>query len=612
MDLLKELSLKGKLIFVVIHQPSSDIFKMFDQLLILDSGGYLIYDGDAVEAINHFKNCVNHINKEENECPVCGNVSPEQILTIVSSNILDEYGNPTGERRISATEWHQMFNQWPKPEELRDRSSVPERLPEINFQIPGKLKQAYIFIKRDVHAKLSNAQYLFINLLESPLLAFILASLILYFEVGSGNSKGYIFSQNPNLTVYIIISVIIAIFIGLSVSAEEIISDRKILKRETFLNLSRLSYLSSKFVLLSIISAVQTALFVVVGNSIMEIQGMGWYYWMILFSSSVFANLLGLNISDSFKKTVNIYILIPFLIIPQLILSGVFVNYDQLNPRLSSTKGIPWYGELITAKWAFEALSVHQFNNNKYHQEFSTFERLKSQATYIKDYWIPEMNNQINKREKTADSKEKSNIRSLVINELTKHQRNVSNEFPNELLVDVATLVDGENRDLQTYLEQLKTFYIKLYNKADEALETRKKEIIAEKGEAYLVELKEVHHNESLERFVRRSNDLFIDRIIVLEDEMLQKFDPIYMKPDHPFIKAHFLAPVKNIGQKAYDTYFINLIIIWVLNTLLFLLLYSSSLKRLLNFSYSWRKHGDENDHNPMGRTNNIGYQGIV
>ncbi|GAO28638.1 ABC transporter ATP-binding protein [Geofilum rubicundum JCM 15548] len=51
MDLLKELALKGKLIFVVIHQPSSDIFKMFDQLLVLDTGGYLIYDGDAVEAL---------------------------------------------------------------------------------------------------------------------------------------------------------------------------------------------------------------------------------------------------------------------------------------------------------------------------------------------------------------------------------------------------------------------------------------------------------------------------------------------------------------------------------------------------------------------------------
>ncbi|HPT22296.1 MAG TPA: ATP-binding cassette domain-containing protein, partial [Bacteroidales bacterium] len=36
LDLLKELARKGKLLFIVIHQPSSDIFKMFDKLIILD------------------------------------------------------------------------------------------------------------------------------------------------------------------------------------------------------------------------------------------------------------------------------------------------------------------------------------------------------------------------------------------------------------------------------------------------------------------------------------------------------------------------------------------------------------------------------------------------
>jgi ABC-type multidrug transport system ATPase subunit len=39
MDLLRELTLKGKLIFVVIHQPSSDIYKMFDKIIFLDVGG---------------------------------------------------------------------------------------------------------------------------------------------------------------------------------------------------------------------------------------------------------------------------------------------------------------------------------------------------------------------------------------------------------------------------------------------------------------------------------------------------------------------------------------------------------------------------------------------
>ena len=63
MDLLKELALKGKVVFVVIHQPSSDIFKMFDKLMILDLGGYPIYYGNPVDAVIYFKTLVNHVNE---------------------------------------------------------------------------------------------------------------------------------------------------------------------------------------------------------------------------------------------------------------------------------------------------------------------------------------------------------------------------------------------------------------------------------------------------------------------------------------------------------------------------------------------------------------------
>jgi ABC-type multidrug transport system ATPase subunit len=80
LDLLKELALKGKLLFVVIHQPSSDIFKMFDRLIILDTGGHLIYNGNPIESIVYFKTRIHHANYNDSECHVCGNVNPEQIF----------------------------------------------------------------------------------------------------------------------------------------------------------------------------------------------------------------------------------------------------------------------------------------------------------------------------------------------------------------------------------------------------------------------------------------------------------------------------------------------------------------------------------------------------
>ena len=101
LDLLKELALKGKLLFVVIHQPSSDIFKMFDRLIILDTGGFLIYNGNPIESIVYFKTRIHHANYNDSECNTCGNVNPEQIFNIVESRVLDEYGQLTSTRRIS-------------------------------------------------------------------------------------------------------------------------------------------------------------------------------------------------------------------------------------------------------------------------------------------------------------------------------------------------------------------------------------------------------------------------------------------------------------------------------------------------------------------------------
>lgn len=229
LDLLKELARKGKLLFVVIHQPSSDIFKMFDNLLILDTGGYLIYNGNPIESIEYFKRKIGQANYNESECYACGNVNPEQVFNIVETKVFTETGKPTDIRRISPAEWSNLYKSTKEKEPL-EKGGV---LPEINLRTPGKLKQFMIYVKRDVLTKISDAQYLLITLLEAPVLAFILAFLIRYFDESAKN-PGYTLYENSNLPVYIFMSVIVSIFIGLTVSAEEIIRDRKILKRKLF------------------------------------------------------------------------------------------------------------------------------------------------------------------------------------------------------------------------------------------------------------------------------------------------------------------------------------------------------------------------------------------
>ena len=180
-----------------------------------------------------------------------------------------------------------------------------------------------------------------INLLEAPLLAFILGYISKFSENGV-----YSFADNKNYPVFLFMAVIVALFIGLTVSAEEIFRDRKILEREKFLDLSRLSYLISKINFLFTLSAIQSLSFVLVANSILEVRGMLFQQWIILFSTACFGNLLGLNISAGMRTAVSIYILIPLILVPQLLLGGAMIKFDDLHKSISKKIYVPVVGIL--------------------------------------------------------------------------------------------------------------------------------------------------------------------------------------------------------------------------------------------------------------------------
>jgi len=604
MDLLKDLSLKGKLVITVIHQPSSEIFKMFDRLLILDNGGYLIYDGDPVEAIMYFKSKAHYANWSESECPTCGNVNPEQIFNIVEAALVDEYGQETQNRKISPQEWYDYFKQHKKSNNNNKTNNIePEvnkKIPDISFKIPGKFKQFIIYTIRDILTKLSNTQYLIITFLEAPILAFILSYIIKFYDVNISNIYGYYLEENSNLPVYIFMSVIVAVFIGLVVSAEEIIKDRKILKREAFLNLSWNSYLMSKIAILAIISAIQSATFVIIGNSILKIREMFFEYWIVLFAIWITSNIMGLIISDTFKTIVTIYIVIPILVIPQIVLSGVLVKYEKLNPDISSPKNIPFYGELMIAKWGYEALAVNQFKNNRYMQIIYPYKKIMNIAEYKKNYWIKNLENKIDyiERHKNSNStfiKNQINYNfKVILNELQKEfNSQICQKLIKKNILNISYFknikkesINAQNeillKELKNALAKLNKIYINIYNNANQELDKILNNLqnTPEKRENFLA-IKRNYHNQKLADFVENRDE--INRIIEYKGELIQKYGPIYMDPEYKFIRAHFYAPRKQIFGKYYETLWINTLIIFIHAIILYILLYLRVFKKFLD-----------------------------
>jgi len=590
LDLLKELTFKGKLVFVVIHQPSSDIFKMFDRLLILDNGGYLIYNGNPVDSIMYFKSKVQAADWNESECPTCGNVNPEQVFNIVETSVLDEFGKLTHTRRISPKEWSDHFREQYK--EVKKEKATRDELPGISFRIPNKIKQFSVFIKRDILKKLSDTQYLVVNFFEAPLLAFLLAFIVRYFNTDISNDIGYNLLDNKNLPVYIFMAVIVAIFMGLTSSAEEIIKDRKILKREAFLNLSWSGYLLSKVAVQFILSAIQAFTFVMVGNTVMGIHGMYFEYWLVLFSAWALANMMGLLISDSFKTVVTIYILIPFLVIPQIILSGIIVKFENLNPQISSPKRIPFYGEIIAARWAYEGLATYQYTNNEYEKIFYDLDKLKSNSSLKANFQIKDLLNKLTYIEKNLGDPEAGedidyDLKSLqteIHDELK--ERLIMHEYFEETPTFSMKYVDQltpekVNREIlaytREYLQTLKDFYVKAFSAAVKRIE----EIKHSYNLNELLELERRNSNKTLEEFV--TNKKSFDYFTEYNGDLIQLRDPIYRDPTNKFIKAHFYAPRKMIAGRFVRTIWVNVMILWVNTVFLYIFLYYRLLKKLLD-----------------------------
>lgn len=583
MDLLKELTLRGKLIFVVIHQPSSEIFKMFDKLIILDTGGYLIYDGNPVEGIVYFKSETQQANAAESECGQCGNVTPEQIFNIIESKILDEYGNQTDKRRMNPKDWYKIY---------KDKLSAKKQLVEKNdnpppktLKIPNAFNQFKVFITRDILSKLTNKQYLLINFLEAPVLAFILSFIIKYTNADAAEGSGYIFRDNENLTAYIFMSVIVALFLGLTVAAEEIIRDRKILKREKFLNLSKGSYLFSKIFIMFAVSAIQILTFVLVGNTILGINGMYIEYWLILFSAACFANMLGLNISSAFDSAVTIYILIPFLVIPQLILSGVIVKFEKLNPIITVQDKVPLAGDIMVSKWAFEALAVKQFKDNKFNKNFFYIDKDIKTASYRKNFWLSRLKDRLNLVKRELDNPEQaeavSNGTKLLYNEIAKeNERNNTVQFDNLEELNVNKPSKETLAEVRSYFSDLNDYYIEEYNKFND----EKDELLIEMNDteekkAEFIELKNNYTNESLEGLLTNKNDL--NKIIEWNNNLIQRTDPVYKDPSS--FRTHFLSSSKLLFGSYITTFSANLLVIWGFSIFLAITLYFDALRKLIN-----------------------------
>ncbi|MBR1468507.1 MAG: ATP-binding cassette domain-containing protein [Prevotella sp.] len=553
-NLLKEQTLKGKLIVVNIHQPSSDVYKLFDRLWLLDKGGYPVFDGNPIDAITYFKSAANYADAETSACPTCGNVNPEIVLNIIDEKALSNSGEVSDERKMTPQEWHELY--------LKNAPELAEPeisdVPKSDQKKPGRWRQFLIFLERNFKTKITNRQYLTIALLQAPVLALVCSFLTRY-----APPEGYSVMNNKNLVSYFFMSVIVATFIGMSGSAEEIIKDRALLKRERFLQLSYGSYIWSKIVFVALVSLVQTFLFILVGNTIMGLHGQFATWWFILFMTALLSNLVGLLLSQILSSVVAIYISIPILLIPQILLCGLVVSFTDLTPK-SSTGNVPLIGDLIPSRWSYEALAVTSFTDNAYEKPFFKTDKEKFETQFYNTAFLYELESQL----ETMNDEVK---RGKDVNPA--HMRVIQTNLPTLTQFVGIEPYQGDNsyESLRQYMKNAGKMLSEKTNRVTLKKDAMVSDFIRTNGKDALLDLKRNHFNIKLEEFVVGADQKRM--VEVVGDYIVPRVGLVYLTPHNQMGRAPFYSSEKIVFGQHVKTLWFNMGIILLMSIVAVVLL---------------------------------------
>lgn len=565
-NLLKEQTLKGKLIVVNIHQPSSDVYKLFDRLWLLDKGGYPVFDGNPIDAITYFKEAANYADAETSACPMCGNVNPEIVLNIIDEKALNSNGEVSDERKMKPQDWHELY--------LKGRDEMPEpavsTIPPSDQKKPGVLKQFAIFLHRNIRTKITNVQYLLITLLQAPLLAVVCAMLTRY-----APPEGYSVMDNKNLVSYFFMAVIVATFTGMSGSAEEIIKDRALLKRESFLHLSYSSYIWSKIVYMAGVSLIQTLLFIVIGNTIMGLHGLFLTWWFILFVTALLANLTGLLLSQCLNSVVAIYISIPMLLIPQILLCGLVVSFSDLTPK-STTGNVPLIGDLIPSRWSYEALAVTSFTDNEYERQFFDVNKDKYETQYYNIGLLYELQSQLETMKDEQERKKESKVDHLQV---------IRTNLPQLTAFCGMKPYQGDEsyQSLNDYMKEAEAILSKRSNQFTLKADALASDYIRKNGKEAFLQLKRDNYNIKLEDCVIGADQRSM--LDIIDNHAVPRTGLIYLTPQSKIGRAPFYSSEKILGSWHIKTLWFNMGVLLLMCVVMVILLTKNIIINIINNS---------------------------
>jgi len=394
----------NKIIIVTIHQPSSKLFQMFHKAVLLDKGGRLVFFGTPSEMLRYFAEAEHQhqFGAELGACPSCGTTRPEFIFDVLETPLRDLSGdiiyeeNSRGQlvaaRRYSPEFWRDKYEAFRLIQDVKQVSLRREQAPPLPSTVTQKRKRTPIrwhdewtqfraLLRRSFISKLRNRANIWITTCAAPVLALMIGTLLRYSESGK-----YDFASAFHIPTYLFLGLLVAMFLSLTNSADDIIRDRPVLQRERNLDVRLPYYIFAKMSSLSVFALIQCILFVFIGNYILEIRGMFWLHLGLMFMTSVGSVALGLLVSSMVSDAKTAANIVPLVLIPQILMSGALIKYEDMNRNLSlvysltrwfhehpskdrgkkmdSKLQVPFVCQFIPMRWSYEEMVVAQAKLN--------------------------------------------------------------------------------------------------------------------------------------------------------------------------------------------------------------------------------------------------------
>ncbi|GAB4181776.1 MAG: hypothetical protein Fur0032_22900 [Terrimicrobiaceae bacterium] len=400
LDIIRGIS-HNKIVLVTIHQPTSKMFQMFHKAVLLDRGGKLVFFGTPAEMLKYFAEAEHeqHFGTALGGCEACGTTRPEFIFDVLETPLRDLSGdiifeeNNRGQlvpaRRFPPDFWRDKYESYrllkdvqgtgPPREAPGGAGSQSRRREPVRWR--DEWGQFRVLLLRAFVSKLRNRANLTITLLAAPALALLIGFVLRY-----SGEESYDFASAFHIPTYLFLSLVVAMFLGLTNSVDDITRDKPVLFRERNLNVRLGYYVFAKALTLAIFALIQSALFTWVGNALLEVRGVFWLVFAAMFLTTVSGFAIGLLVSCVVSESKTGVLIIPVVLIPQIILAGALIEYEEMNrnldfvyvleewtskhpgqpPRERSELKVPIICELMPMRWSYEALVFAQAKLNPY------------------------------------------------------------------------------------------------------------------------------------------------------------------------------------------------------------------------------------------------------